>query len=222
MAPARPQQGPPGAAVFALCSAALLGQAYARGRAGAAPPPARGAARNASGAPLGRGGAPESLRRRPTGGEVFVPGAAALRAGSRHAGTAVEAALAGVVDLRSSGALLNRIRQGNCFVTLYTTWCPDCIMWRRDGLPAVDRLIQEQGLAGVGKGKIQVVSLDVERKGVSNATLGARGLQSWFVPGIFAIRQGISTRGRIYPSSYRNDPHVIFDWLLEALNIRTS
>mmetsp|Transcript_50613 Transcript_50613/g.161943 ORF Transcript_50613/g.161943 Transcript_50613/m.161943 type:complete len:210 (+) Transcript_50613:37-666(+) len=117
-----------------------------------------------------------------------------------------------VEDVDHSG-LLRAAAESHVFATLYTTTCPNCIIWLSEGgrLDQVTDMIQTHGLAG----KVKVLTVDVGSPTVDNQLLSDTGYHSWFVPALFAVPRGEAPV--LYTSTSVDPAYTIFNWLQQTL-----
>eukprot|EP00927_Polykrikos_kofoidii_P061103 TRINITY_DN55995_c0_g1_i1.p1 TRINITY_DN55995_c0_g1~~TRINITY_DN55995_c0_g1_i1.p1 ORF type:complete len:206 (+),score=13.87 TRINITY_DN55995_c0_g1_i1:80-697(+) len=110
------------------------------------------------------------------------------------------------------------LEQNNVFLSVYTTWCPDCALWLRQDGPweEVSSQIERSGL----KDHITVLTLNIERDTVDEDALRQFGLDSFWVPALYTVKKGLASTPSQYSGTSHDYPQSIFAWIQTSLNLK--
>eukprot|EP00929_Paragymnodinium_shiwhaense_P015670 TRINITY_DN123769_c0_g1_i1.p1 TRINITY_DN123769_c0_g1~~TRINITY_DN123769_c0_g1_i1.p1 ORF type:complete len:209 (+),score=23.75 TRINITY_DN123769_c0_g1_i1:145-771(+) len=122
----------------------------------------------------------------------------------------------GVEDTNHQG-VFDAAKANNVLVTLYTTWCPNCQVFLREGGP-LDEVVGKLKADGLTD-KVTILKVDLEGSGVDRDALSMAGFSTAFVPGLFSQKKGIATLPNEYSGPTSAFSSQIYDWVLQSLDL---
>lgn len=103
--------------------------------------------------------------------------------------------------------LLETMKTRKVFVTLYTTWCINCVHWLGGPLQSLIRRVHKEGV----QDQLDILKVNIEQPGYDDPAMHAAGFQHAFVPALFAVKPG--ERPVLYEGMSVAPTAVLFDWL---------